>query len=296
MGGRSAEREISLRTGRAVADALETEGFKVVRIVDTDDLVRELRAKRIDVAFLALHGKFGEDGTVQALLEYERIPYTGSGVLASALGMNKMRSRLLFEKAGLPTPRWFYLNGTSRGVPPADPPFAYPWVVKPNAEGSSLGVGVANSRPQAHEALRDAFAYGSTVLVEKFVPGREVSVGIVSDIPIGAVEVVQRGPFATFHTKYTPGEEEFHVPPRLSGRVLQRALEVGWAAHRAVGASYYSRVDLRVTEDGRPFILEINTLPGLTPTSWLPKIAERAGISYRGLARLILQSASLKVQ
>lgn len=294
MGGASTEREISLKTGAAVADALETEGFKVVRVVDQANLLDAVKQKKFDVAFLALHGRWGEDGTVQAILEYAGIPYTGSGVLASALGMNKLRSRLLFEKAGLPTPRWFSLNGSSGGRVPEDAPFQYPWVVKPNGEGSSVGVNLARSRSEAGRAIDEAFRHDHTVLVEKFVPGREVSVGIVSDAPLGAVEVVPRDEFATYKAKYTAGMETFFCPPRLPRRLVEDILELGWKAHGAVGANYYSRIDMRVTEEGRPFILEINTLPGLTPTSWLPKIAQRVGISYRGLVRLILASASLK--
>lgn len=294
MGGSSAERDISLRTGRAVVQALEDEGFRAVPVVDEANLLRIVKSRSIDVAFLALHGRGGEDGTVQAILEYARVPYTGSGVLASALGMNKMRSRQLFENAGLPTPKWFFMNGSSRGKAPETPPFGFPWVVKPNGEGSSIGVGIVRSQSDAGRALKSAFRYDSTVLVEKFVPGREISVGILSDVPLGAVEVQPRDEFASYKAKYTPGMETFFVPPRVDRRLLDDVLEIGWKAHRVVGAGYYSRVDMRVTEDGRPYILEINTLPGLTPTSWLPKIAARVGISYSGLVRLILNSASLK--
>jgi len=288
MGGRSAEREVSLKTGAAVFAALHRLGEEAVAI-DVDATVAErLIRDRIDLAFIALHGRYGEDGAMQGLLEVLGIPYTGSGILASALGMDKMVSRHLFQAEELPVPRYVRVT---RDEPMGPLPFSYPVVVKPNSEGSSVGVSIV-AQPQALSAALDlAWGFDRQVLIEGFIPGKEVQVGILRDRALGAIEIRSKTAFYDYTAKYTPGMSEHIFPAPLAPPVYARTMEVGLRAFRALGCAGYGRVDCLVDEGGTPYVLEVNTLPGMTETSLLPEIARGMGIGFDELIREIVAAA-----
>ena len=296
LGGPSSEREVSLKTGGAVARVMEEEGLDVVKVdvgEDLDELVDALDRIKPHVVFIALHGRFGEDGVIQGVLEYMGIPYTGSGVMASALAMNKVASKRLFSYHGIPVPRYsvFRREGwTLPGEVPLDG-LNYPLVVKPAAEGSTIGVNVVKEEGELESALRNAYRYGDTVLVEEYIEGRELTVGILGDEPLPVVEIVPKGGFYDYKAKYTPGMTRYEVPARLSQETFMMTQHMAILAHRALGCKDVSRVDFRLSPDGTPYALEVNTIPGMTETSLLPKAAMAAGISFRELVLRILESA-----
>ena len=291
FGGISAEREISLMTGETVCKALRDRGYAITPIeVDADGMWMG-RVREVDLAFLALHGKFGEDGAVQGFLELAGVPYTGSGVLASALAMNKPMAKRIWATQALPTPHW-QVVGKNEAWTLRDE-FTYPVVLKPCAEGSSVGVSIVRSPERLHAGFAEAFRYDAQVLVETYIPGKEVTVGIVGDRALGVMEVIAKGEFHSYEVKYTAGREEFLLPAPLAPAVYDRVLTVALAAHRALECSGYSRVDTRVNDQGEVFLLEVNTLPGLTAFSYLPRIAEYAGFSYCDLIEEILRRAAL---
>ena len=292
----SAEREISQMTGESVARALSERGYNVTVIRAGRDLPARLAAARIDVVFNALHGRFGEDGCVQGLLEVMGIPYTGSGVLASAIGMNKIVTKRIWEHRGLPTPKWCAVApGEKVGLSFALPA-ELPLVVKPGSEGSSVGITIVRERSKLVAAVTKARAFGGDVLLERYVPGKEVTVGILGGRALGTMEVVPKGEFHTYDVKYTPGMEDFRIPAPLSTKTQDRAIELALAAHHAIGAEGYSRVDLRVDPDEGVWLIEINTLPGLTNLSYLPKMAAHTGMTYSELVEAILDGATVKLK
>ncbi len=296
LGGMSAEREISQMTGESVARALSERGYNVTVIRAGRDLPARLAAARIDVVFNALHGRFGEDGCVQGLLEVMGIPYTGSGVLASAIGMNKIVTKRIWEHRGLPTPKWCAVApGEKVGLSFALPA-ELPLVVKPGSEGSSVGITIVRERSKLVAAVTKARAFGGDVLLERYVPGKEVTVGILGGRALGTMEVVPKGEFHTYDVKYTPGMEDFRIPAPLSTKTQDRAIELALAAHHAIGAEGYSRVDLRVDPDEGVWLIEINTLPGLTNLSYLPKMAAHTGMTYSELVEAILDGATVKLK
>ncbi len=296
LGGMSAEREISQMTGESVARVLSERGYNVSVIRAGHDLPARLATARIDVVFNALHGRYGEDGCVQGLLEVMGIPYTGSGVLASALGMDKIACKRVWQSVGLPTPEWRPVDpGETIGASIALPA-KLPLVVKPGAEGSSIGVSIVRERPRLLSAITKARAFGGRVLVERYVAGKEVTVAILGTRALCAMEVVPEGDFHSYDVKYIPGKEQFLLPAPLSKRAYDRVLELALEAHRAIGAESYSRVDFRVDAHESPFLIEINTLPGLTNLSYLPKMAVHVGIAYPDLVETILDGASVKLK
>ena len=294
FGGISAEREISLLTGEAVCKALRDRRYDITPIEVDADGVWMGRISEIAVAFLALHGKFGEDGAVQGFLELAGVPYTGSGVLASALAMNKPMAKRIWAAQELPTPPWQVVKKNETWALRSE--LAYPVVIKPGAEGSSVGVSIARSQERLHAGLAEAFRYDAQALVEAYIPGKEVTVGIVGDRALGAMEVIAKGEFHSYEVKYTAGREEFLLPAPLAPDVYNRVLAVALAAHHALECSGYSRVDTRVNDQGEIFLLEVNTLPGLTAFSYLPRIAEHDGLSYCDLIEEILRRATLHIQ
>ncbi|MEA2627091.1 MAG: D-alanine-D-alanine ligase [Candidatus Binatota bacterium] len=295
LGGNSAEREISQMTGESVARALSERGYNVSVLRADRDLPGRFAASRIDVVFNALHGTFGEDGCVQGLFEMLRIPYTGSGVLASAIGMDKAISKRIFESHELPTPEWRTVAPDEAVDDSFKLPGKLPVVVKPTGQGSSVGVSIVRQRSDLTRAIENARVYGP-VLIERFVPGKEVTVGLLAGRPLTAMEVIPKGEFHSYEVKYTPGREEFVLPAALSKKAFARVLELAAATYAAIGADTYARVDFRVDEKERPFVIEINTLPGLTNLSYLPKMAAHVGIGYGELVERILDGASLKVK
>ena len=290
MGGLSAEREVSLKSGAAVAGALRARGYQVVEIDVDRDLPTALTREGIDIAVNALHGRFGEDGCVQGVLELMGIPYTGSGVMASALAMNKIFAKQLFAVAGLAVARCVVVRrGESFNL--AEAPFSLPVVVKPSQEGSSVGITIVKSAEQLTPALEMAHRYDNEALVEEFIAGKEIQIGILEDEAIGAIEIVPKHEFYNYEAKYTVGGAEHIIPPRLPENQLHEALKTGKKAHLALGCSGYSRVDLLVHENGLCYVLEVNTLPGMTATSLLPEIAQAAGIGFEELVERILTTA-----
>lgn len=294
MGGRSAEREVSLRTGAAILAALRRCGHRAVGIDAGRDLPQVLARRGVSLAFIALHGRGGEDGTVQGLLECLGIPYTGSGVLASALAMDKKQSKWIFRAHGLPTPDFEVVGCGARGSWPLARLEA-PVVVKPVCEGSSVGMSIVLSRGALARALRTALRYDQEVLVEVFVPGRDLTVGVLGDQAFPVVEMRARGGFYSYSAKYKKGRTEYFVPAPLTPRQAARTQELALAAHRALGCRGASRVDFRLDGRGRPLLLEVNTIPGMTETSLLPKAASAAGIGFDELVARILASARLDV-
>ena len=281
MGGRSGEREISLASGRAVLAALREAGVDAVPVVLGDEPWCEaIRKAGIARAFVALHGRLGEDGCVQGMLEILGIPYTGSGPLASALCMDKRLCKRVLAAAGLTVPR--DVAWTAKGA------LRYPVVVKPRAEGSSLGLRIVRT-PQAWPHL-DA---GEEWIVEELVEGAEVAVGVLNGEPLPPVEVVPKKGVYDYEAKYTKGATEYFCPPRLAPKVVQRCMEVAAEAVRACGCAGAPRVDMIVPEGDEPVVLEVNTIPGMTETSLLPKAARAAGIAFPELCLRILAGARL---
>lgn len=293
MGGLSAEREVSLKSGTAVHRALHVQGYDAVAIDVDRSLAARLVEERIEAAFIALHGRYGEDGCVQGLLELMQIPYTGSGVLASALAMHKLYSKQAFQSAGLLTaPFKHFRRGEHVAIEQL--PFGLPLVVKPVQEGSSVGVSIVKRPEHLAAAVELAFRYDTEILVEEYIKGQEVQVGILDNRPVGAIEIVPKNEFYDFEAKYTDGMAEHIYPARLTPEVYDRALQTGLAAHRCLGCAGYSRVDLLVTDAGDCYILEVNTLPGMTALSLLPEIAAKgAGLSFEALVGNIIETATL---
>ena len=294
MGGLSAEREVSLKSGMAVHQALVRKGYDSIAIDVHHNVAAMLQKERIEVAFIALHGRYGEDGCVQGLLELMQIPYTGSGILASALAMHKLYSKQAFAAAGLTiTPYVALRRGESLTVEQL--PFGLPVVVKPVQEGSSVGVAIVRQAAQLQAALDDSFRYDDMVLVEGYVKGKEVQVGILDDRPIGAIEIIPKREFYDYEAKYSDGMAEHVFPARLDPALYEKVQQLGVKAHQALGCSGYSRVDFLVTEAGDCYLLEVNTLPGMTELSLLPEIAQKgAGLDFEALVERIVSSAALK--
>lgn len=295
MGGISAERDVSLRSGEAIAAALRARGHEVVSIFVDRDIDRVLRATPIDVAFLALHGPYGEDGALQGLLEWMGIPYTGSGVLASALAMDKLKAKELFRLHNIPTPAYYAVDGdvSDRALEEAHGSFGFPVMVKPRREGSSLGVSRAGDLAELRAAVDLARRFDEGVLVERLVRGREVHVGVLDGKVLGAIEIVPKRPFFDYQAKYGKGLCEYYFPARLSPTRYQGVLRLAQRAHEALGCAGATRVNLIVTENENEYVLEVNTLPGMTPSSILPKIAAGAGVDFPSLCDEILKRARL---
>jgi D-alanine-D-alanine ligase len=294
MGGLSAEREVSLKSGAAVHTALLARGYDAVAIDVGRDAAQVLAREGVEVAFICLHGRLGEDGAVQGLLEVMGIPYTGSGVMASALAMNKIFAKTVFAANGLTVAPYKVLR-RGEHLDLARLGFSLPIVIKPSQEGSSVGVSIVKDEAGIAPALAEAFRYDDEVLVEQFIKGREIQIGILADRAVGAIEIVPKKEFYDFEAKYTAGMAEHILPAPLDASLYEKVLREGEKAHAALGCSGYSRVDFLVTEAGECFILEVNTLPGMTALSLLPEIAGGAGIGFEELVERIVASASLKI-
>jgi D-alanine-D-alanine ligase len=296
LGGLSSEREVSLRTGAAVAKALRGLGYDVVELDVGKDLAARLTTEKIDVAFIALHGRYGEDGCVQGLLECLFIPYTGSGVMASSLGMDKVFAKQVFIAHGIPTPLYRAFSTAEEARAALDSlPFGLPAVVKPSREGSSVGVHICKTREEYLAAVEDASKLAGTILVEQYIKGREVQGGVLDNEALGVIEVVAAREFYDYQAKYqSGGTTQYLFPAPLPPDQYERVNQVCLGAHRALGCSGGSRSDVILTPSGEVFLLEINTLPGMTEASLLPKIAAGRGIDFPGLCERLLLGASLK--
>jgi len=293
MGGWGEEREISMKTGEAVASALESCGYPVTRVFAGPGLDKALRAADIEVAYLALHGRMGEDGKVQGLLEVMEIPYTGAGVMASALAMNKPFAKKLFRQHNLATP-WGYAvdrADASRALE-LHGDLGFPCVVKPACGGSSLGLSRVRDEASLPAAVQKACRFGGQALVERLVKGREVTVGLLDGKALGSCEIAFDAETFDFDSKYKGGSRYF-LPPRMPATRLGNLEVMAESAYRALGCRGYARVDFISSENDNDVLLEVNTLPGMTQTSLLPKIAARAGLSFADLVERILQLATL---
>jgi D-alanine-D-alanine ligase len=300
MGGRSSEREISLRTGLAVHRALLRRGYDAVAIDVDGSLLRQLRAKKVALAFLALHGPGGEDGTMQGLLESIGMPYTGSGVRASAIAMHKVTAKALLASQGVPVPPGTVLQeGRGRRLPKSLPAgLRWPVVVKPAAEGSTIGVSIVRRPAEWRPALRRAFHYDREAIVESYIAGHEVAVsilagqdGVSEPMALPPVEIVAPGGFYDYAAKYTKGRTQYLCPAPLPAAVIRKVKALAARAYRVIGCEGAARVDFRVTRKGWPYVLEVNTIPGMTETSLLPMAAAQAGLDYDSLTEMILRSA-----
>ena len=297
MGGLSAEREVSLNTGGGVHAALLERGWDAVAIDwrEGTSLARLVEDSGAAAVWNALHGTWGEDGAVQGLCACLRIPCTGSGVLASALAMDKVMSKRIFESNGVPTPRWRLLphdgaaDGSDGAAALADWPL--PCVIKPAFEGSSVGVSIVERREDIAPAIVEARRYHGPVIVEDYIAGTEVFVGILNGRVLGSVEVRPATKFYDYEAKYKRTDTRYLLPPELPADVIARSEQHALAAYTALGCSGHARPDLRIRTDGEVFVLEVNTLPGMTKTSLLPKIAKAAGMDYGTLCEEILASA-----
>tara|TARA_R110002096_G_scaffold44526_4_gene120058 strand:- start:40844 stop:41848 length:1005 start_codon:yes stop_codon:yes gene_type:complete len=294
MGGLSSEKSVSVSSGQAILAALIDRGYDATGIFVDRDLDLVLRQKEIDIAFLALHGRYGEDGCIQGMLELMGIPYTGSDVLAAALSMNKAKSKELFRLHNLPTPSYYLLHEDELDeVDRKHGDLGFPAVVKPIAEGSSVGVQLIQNAAELRPACERALQYDSQVIVEQWIRGQEISVAIVEDRALGAIEVESERPLYDFAAKHDPSTTRFYIPPRVSPQRYRGILAQAEIAHRALGCAGATRVDMMLSQDGNEYVLEVNSLPGLTPNSLLPKIAHSAGLSFEDLVEAILGGARL---
>ncbi|MBE9504609.1 MAG: D-alanine--D-alanine ligase [Proteobacteria bacterium] len=291
MGGRSSEREISLQSGNAVLKALKAKGYHPVAI-DLADPLEYLICGSFDKAYIALHGTFGEDGCVQGMLELLEIPYTGSGVLASASTMDKVFAKKMMLSEGIVTPRFMAFSDPRALTDDIDPDFDYPVIVKPVAEGSTFGVTKVEKSSELVNAIRETFNFGSAVLVERFIEGREVTVGLIDGETLPVVEVIPQSGFYDFEAKYTKGMTRYIVPAEIGDEMTKEVCRISRKVYNLFGCRGAARVDFILGERG-PSVLEINTIPGMTETSLLPMAAWKAGMSFEDLVERIIDGAGL---
>ena len=296
MGGWSAEREVSLRSGKACADALERTGYRVSRVDVNPDIAATLRALQPDVALNMLHGRPGEDGTLQGMLEVLGIPYSHSGVLASALAMQKEIAKTVLKAAGVPVPGGMVVSrkdAAQRHLLPT------PYVIKPVAEGSSVGVFVVREdhKHPPQELTRPDWAFGDQILVEPYIPGKELTCAVMGGQALGVIEIVPAVKFYDYEAKYAPGGSKHLLPAPIAEEIYREVQRIALAAHRAIGCRGVTRSDFRY-DNGLGgtkglFCLEVNTQPGMTETSLVPEMAQHAGISFYELVRWMVEDASL---
>jgi D-alanine-D-alanine ligase len=290
MGGQSSERDVSLRTGHAVHQALLRRGYDAVAIDVDESIDVQLREQKIEIAFVALHGPGGEDGTIQGLLETRGLPYTGSGVRASAIAIHKDVTKTMLIAAGIPVPQGAVIRKDARSqkLPRG---LAWPVVVKPASEGSTVGITIVRRSSEWADAVRRAHEHDDDAVVETYIPGREITVAILSGQVLPVIEIVAPGGFYDYAAKYQKGHTQYLCPAPVPAAVTTRLKALALDTYRAIGCEGAARVDFRVTPRGKPFVLEINTTPGMTETSLLPMAAAQAGVDYDALTERILESA-----
>ncbi len=306
MGGLSAERDVSMRSGQAIYQGLQELGYDSVMIDVDSEVVNTLKKEQVELAFLALHGGTGENGAIQGLLEVLGIPYTGSGILSSAIAMDKEQSKKLFAHHGIPVAPSIVIKNRSAEISHGNtdatgayqfpdfpvPSFDLPWVVKPVAEGSSIGVNMVKQEGDLLPCIEKTFEFGHRVIVEKFIKGKELHIGLVGDRVLGGVEVRPSLEFYNYEAKYTSGLTDYILPPEVDAAAYELAKEMALRAHLALRCSGATRVDFMLDEnDNTPYILEVNTLPGMTTTSLMPKIAKAAGMNFNDLIEEMIRIA-----
>jgi D-alanine-D-alanine ligase len=292
MGGLSAEREVSLKTGSAVLKSLLENGCNAVGVDVGHDLPGQLRTAGAEVAFICLHGRYGEDGTVQGLLEMMQIPYTGSGVMASSMAMDKLVTKQILLFHEISTPGFVVYRAGEDRAALLETCRHFPLVVKPAREGSTIGISIVKDKAQLEAGLDEALKHDSLVLIEDFIKGDEITVSILNDQPLPIIKIVPKKGFYDYASKYTPGQTEYLLPAPLEAVLYNRLQEVSLAACRALSCRGAARVDFMV-RDREFFCLEVNTIPGMTETSLLPKAAAAAGVSFNELVMQILGDAGL---
>ena len=296
-GGVSKEREVSLRSGKAAAEALRVKGHDVVEIDITEEDISPVRAAKPDVAFIALHGRFGEDGAVQTLLEAAGIRHTGSDPSSSRAGMDKMASKCFFITHDVPTPPFRLVTSTEswRRFDEAVQEVGLPLVVKPLRQGSSIGVSIARTGEDVATALPKAFVYGPRAILERYIEGREFTVGVLDRAPLPIIELRTAHTFFDYAAKYEDASTEYITSPDLSADMYEKIQSAAYAAHESIGCRHFSRVDMMLETDGCVYVLEVNTIPGFTERSLLPLAALKAGISFPDLCERITELAMVPV-
>lgn len=303
LGGRSAEREVSLRTGEAIYRALLEKGYDAVKIDVDLDIAENLKRQGVELAFIALHGKYGEDGTIQGLLEMLDIPYTGSDVLASAVAMNKIATKKILRAEGIPTPDycvvtgWEYKNKPVQETEQKIMALGLPVVIKAATQGSTIGITFVHEPEDIRSGLEEAFKYDSSALVEKMVPGMEITASVLGNqqpVVLPLIEIVSATGVYDYEAKYTVGMSEHIIPPRTSREIQDRISALARRTYEAIGCRGLARVDFMVDEAGQPYVLEVNTIPGMTETSLFPDAARAAGISFPELVEKLVSLAAGK--
>ena len=301
MGGHSLERDVSFASGKRVAAALKKLGYRVVRVDVDEHVVTNLKREKVDLCFIALHGKFGEDGTIQELLEIMGIPYTGAGVLASMIGMDKALSKEIFRLEDIPTPDFYALStgaikemGASAVLKDVVEKIGLPLVVKPSSQGSALGIKFVNDESELPSALLGALSYDEKVILEEYIKGTEVAVSVLGNArphPLPAVEIVPKKGFFDFEAMYTMGMTEYFVPARLTPEKTREVQAIAVKTFKALKCKGVARVDFIIGRDEVPYVLELNTIPGMTETSLLPMAAQEAGMTFEELVDRIVKLA-----
>jgi len=288
LGGRSSERDISLKSGNAVLNGLKRGGYKVIAIDASKNIIDTLKKEKVQVAFIALHGRWGEDGTVQGLLEMMGIPYTGSGVLGSSMAMDKAVMKLIFATARIPTPKYTIMyNGQEISLP-------VPYVVKPANEGSSVGISIVKRKQEAPAALKEALKYDSKIIIEEFVKGQEITVAVINGNALPVIEVRPKSGFYNFEAKYSKGKTEYIVPAEINSTTAKKASDIALTVYKTFNLSGSARIDMLI-KDKTPLVIDINTSPGMTETSLVPKAWAYTGRTFDELVEEILLEAALKV-
>lgn len=297
MGGVTKERDISIRTGSAISASLKRMGYNVVDIDVGSDIVDRLKSEQVDVAFIALHGKFGEDGCIQGMLEMMRIPYTGGGVMGSSVGMDKVVCDMVAMQLGIPTPREMYFNISDESAESFVQRVAIPCplIVKPSREGSTINMSIVHKIEELLPAINTAAASDSKIIVQQFIQGKEVTVGLLNGRALPPLEIAPKSGFYDYTSKYTKGATEYILPARISQKVSEKIQEWSVAVFDALDCSGTARCDYIVDDSDRAYFLEINTIPGMTELSLVPKAAAHIGINFDQLVEEILGTAALKV-
>ncbi|MEJ5352241.1 MAG: D-alanine--D-alanine ligase [Melioribacteraceae bacterium] len=321
LGGVSPEREVSKATGKSILQALrqlnyevkiidpayglnqpedenkffESENYSALSPRNYIEIINSSIFDDVDVAFIALHGKWGEDGTLQSLLEMRGIKYTGSKILASSLSMDKCMSKIMFQHYDVSTPKWFVVRKNEEDFALIKEKikkfFGYPCVVKPNDQGSTIGLTICRGDSEVQKSIELARHYSDKVLIEEYISGREVTVGILGQQPLPVLEIKPKSGFYDYTSKYTTGMTEYEVPADIPKNVAEHLQHQALLAFNSIGCESYARIDFRLTKDYRTYCLEVNTLPGMTSTSLLPKMAKAAGISFEELIQRIINYA-----